>query len=74
MWEFSETVWKLAGSNLTPPFGKGITNASFGMDGIVPVERKHINRIYKGKARLIWHFLRRMEGTPSGPAQAPELS
>ena len=73
MWEVSETGRKLAGSDLTPPLCRGITNASFRMDGMVPVDRKHLNRISNGSARLLLHFLRRMEGTPSGPAEAPEL-
>ena len=68
IWEVRDTGRKFAGEDLSPPLWTGITNASFRMEGIVPVERKVLNRISSGSARLLLQFFRRIAGTPSGPA------
>ena len=65
---------KLDESWKDPPLCTGMTKASLRMEGIDPFERKHLNIITSGSARLLLHFFRRMEGTPSGPVEEARVS
>ena len=73
-WEVRDTGRKFAGVDLGPPLWTGITNASFRMVGIEPFSRKFLKRISKGSANDLLHFLIKIEGTPSGPAEEFGLS
>ena len=73
-WEVRETGRKFSGDDLTQPLWIGTTKASFMMDGTLPEMRNFLKSISRGSARLLLHFLSRIDGTPSGPAEELVLS